>query len=312
MTIRRYDNSFRERWDTFIDLSKNGTFMLRRGFMEYHSDRFQDHSLLIFEKDTLIAVVPASFHDGRLISHGGLTYGGIVVGRHMTTETMLRVVSLLRDYLSQQDIDELLIKRVPTIYYTYPSDEDTYAFFLSDIPLVRRELSSAIYLPDAIRLSERRRRAIRKAYDAGIRVSESTDYDTYITLLTEVLQSRHNVTPPHTPQELRLLSTRFPHNIKLWAAFRGEHMIAGTLLFIDRGVVHTQYLANSEEGRRCGALDLIIHKLITETYRDARYIDFGISTEKQGRLLNTGLTTQKEEFGARAVTYDSYLLKTTH
>ncbi|SDE80971.1 hypothetical protein, partial [Sporomusa acidovorans] len=69
-----------------------------------------------------------------------------------------------------------------------------------------------------------------------------------------------------------------------------------------------QYLANSEEGRSTGALDLVIHYLVTEVYKDKIYFDFGISNEKQGRFLNTGLIAQKEGFGARAVVHDFYSL----
>jgi lipid II:glycine glycyltransferase (peptidoglycan interpeptide bridge formation enzyme) len=35
-------------------------------------------------------------------------------------------------------------------------------------------------------------------------------------------------------------------------------------------------------------------------------IDFGISTELDGRQLNAGLIDYKEGFGARAVNYDFY------
>ena len=40
-------------WNVFIDLSKNGTFMLKRDYMEYHSDRFVDHSLMFYKNDKL-------------------------------------------------------------------------------------------------------------------------------------------------------------------------------------------------------------------------------------------------------------------
>ena len=40
----------------------------------------------------------------------------------------------------------------------------------------------------------------------------------------------------------------------------------------------------------------------------ALLFDFGISTEERGTVLNEGLITQKEEFGASAVVYDVYEL----
>ena len=35
-------------WDTFVQESKNGTFLFVRDYMDYHRDRFQDCSLLVY------------------------------------------------------------------------------------------------------------------------------------------------------------------------------------------------------------------------------------------------------------------------
>ena len=48
MTIIPYSIYRKEAWDAFVDMSKNGTFLLKRGFMDYHSDRFFDCSVLIY------------------------------------------------------------------------------------------------------------------------------------------------------------------------------------------------------------------------------------------------------------------------
>ena len=77
-------------WNSFIKSSKNGTFMLDRNYMDYHSDRFVDNSLMFYDEDgSLTAVMPASLHENELRSHGGLTYGGIISGRKMTVQKML-------------------------------------------------------------------------------------------------------------------------------------------------------------------------------------------------------------------------------
>ena len=86
-------------------------------------------------------------------------------------------------------------------------------------------------------------------------------------------------------------------------------MVAGVLLFIYDNMVHTQYMASSEYGRENGALDLLIASIIEE-YRDSKkYLDFGISTEDGGLVLNNGLISQKEGFGGRSITYDFYEVK---
>ena len=39
-SITRYSAENKERWDRFVRLSKNGTFLLQRDYMDYHADRF--------------------------------------------------------------------------------------------------------------------------------------------------------------------------------------------------------------------------------------------------------------------------------
>lgn len=309
ITIKRYNPNDAAAWDAFVDVSKNGTFMLKRGYMDYHADRFADHSLIFYHDEELVALLPASQHGEELRSHGGLTYGGMITNRKMTVQLMLSLFDTLREYMQENTIARVIYKRVPSIYYTYPSDEDLYALFRNNAALTRRDISSTIYLPDQIRFSERRRRGVKNAVKNNIIVKESQDYDRYIEMLSKILAKYHDAKPVHTVAELRLLADRFPENIKLYAAYQDERMIAGVVIYETPKVAHTQYIANSEEGRQCGALDAVMDYLINECYSDKKYFDFGISTENEGRFLNEGLISQKQEFGGRAISYDFYELK---
>ena len=290
--------------------SKNGTFMLKRGYVEYHSDRFTDASV-VFENDEkeAIAIMPASRHGDEVRSHGGLTYGGVVVDKRMTAARMLEVFDALKQHLKGEGVQRLIYKRVPSIYYSYPSDEDLYALFRNGAELFRRDISTTIDLSCPVPFSSIRMRYVKKARKNGLEVRETTDYEQYIAMLTEVLSTRHNAKPPHTADELRMLASRFPDVIKLFCAYRGEEMLAGVLAFDTPNVVHAQYIANSEAGREIGALDLVMDYLIHEYSAGHRYFDFGISTEDAGRVLNTGLIGQKEMFGGRGIIYDFYRME---
>ena len=290
--------------------SKNGTFMLKRGYVEYHSDRFVDASV-VFEDETggIVAVMPASRHGDEVRSHGGLTYGGMISDRRMTAARMLEAFDALRGHLRSEGVARLIYKRVPQIYYSYPADEDVYALFRNGATLFRRDLSTTIDLTDPIPFSSIRTRYAKKARKSGLEVCESVDFEAYVALLTEVLESRHAVRPPHSAAELRLLASRFPDVIKLFCAYRGGDMLAGVLVFDTPQVVHAQYIANSEAGRDVGALDLVMDHLIHEYSVGHRYFDFGISTEDGGMLLNAGLVGQKEMFGGRGVVYDFYKME---
>lgn len=309
ITIKRYNPNDVAAWDAFVDTSKNGTFMLKRGYMDYHADRFADHSLLFYHDEELVALLPATQHGEELRSHGGLTYGGMITNRKMTVQLMLSLFDTLREYMQENTIARVIYKRVPSIYYSYPSDEDLYALFRNNAALTRRDISATIYLPDRIRFSERRRRGVKNAVKNNIIVKESQDYDRYIEMLSKILAKYHDAKPVHTAAELKLLADRFPDNIKMYAAFQDDRMIAGVVMYVTLKVAHTQYIANSDEGRQCGALDAVMDYLINECYSDKKYFDFGISTENEGRFLNEGLISQKQEFGGRAISYDFYELK---
>ena len=103
-----------------------------------------------------------------------------------------------------------------------------------------------------------------------------------------------------------MLAERFPENISLWAAYDGQEMLAGIVIYETPLVAHCQYIANSENGRNVGALDLVVDYLINDIYTEKTFFDFGISNEKEGRYLNAGLVGQKQEFGGRAIAYDFY------
>src|ERR1700722_2058543 len=93
--IERYEARNKACWDDFVRESKNGVFLFYRDYLEYHADRFSDFSLLFFQGDRLVALMPANRVDETVISHGGLTFGGIISGSRMTTPLMLDVFGAL-------------------------------------------------------------------------------------------------------------------------------------------------------------------------------------------------------------------------
>lgn len=308
ITIKRYSLADCLEWDSFVEQSKNGTFMLTRGYMDYHSDRFIDFSLLCYCDDKLIALLPGSLHGKEIRSHGGLTYGGLIISRKITTSKVLEVFESIASFLRDNNIESLLYKRVPSLYYSYPSDEDLYALFRMGAKLVRCDISTCIDLSVKISFSERRRRGISIAKKNGLLVKQTNDYYTYVSILSEILSKYHNTKPVHTADELLLLSKKFPKNIKLYGTFKEDRMIAGVVVYETFSVAHCQYIANSEEGRSCGALDILMDFLINDIYAPKHYFDFGISTENGGLFLNEGLITQKQEFGGRGIVYSCYRL----
>lgn len=310
MKILQYTIDQKNNWNEFVRNSKNSHFFFQRDYMEYHSDRFEDFSLMAVDNnDKLIALLPANIKGDIVYSHQGLTFGGFLVNDKMKTETMLEIFESLKLFCKEQNIEKLVYKTIPYIYHIKPSEEDRYALFRNDAKLIRRDVTSTIDLTEQVRYSKGRKWTINKAKKENIEVFESDDYKTFWELLTGVLESNHEAKPVHTLEEMKKLALLFPKNIKLFLAKKDEKIVSGALIYENKNIVHTQYLANSEVGRETGALDLLIDYLIKDIYKNKKYFDFGISNENGGKYLNTGLIAQKEGFGARAVVHDFYELE---
>ena len=309
MKIVRYTIEYKEMWDNFIDSARNSHFFFKRDYLEYHSNRFKDYSLLIFNKKKLISILPANIDNNILYSHQGLTFGGLILNRDIKTIQILEIFELLYNYLKDNSIVKMIYKSIPYIYHKMPSEEDRYALFRLNAKLIRRDISSTIALSSEFKYSKLRRRVINRAKRESLEIVKSDNYREFWRVLREILRVKYGVSPVHSLEEIEYLASRFRDNIKLYIVKRDYRILAGTIIYENRDIVHTQYLANGIEGKEIGALDLLIDYLITNIYRDKRYFDFGISTENGGRYLNGGLISQKEGFGARGVVHDFYELE---
>jgi hypothetical protein len=286
-------------WNRFVAGSKNGTFLFDRRFMDYHADRFDDRSLLLYADGVLAALFPAHVAGTDAVSHGGLSYGGIVTDRRMQAGTMLRIMDALLSYYRALGAKALVYKPVPSVYHRHPAEEDVYALFRAGAELFRVDMSATVDLSSPLPLSKGKKCGLSKARKAALCFRKRGDYAGFWRLLEDVLCRRHAAVPTHSLEEITLLAERFPDNIALYTAESGEEIAAGCVMFVTDRVAHTQYMAASEKGRETGALDALVHRLMTETYADRRYFDFGVSTENGGRVLNEGLAGQKEGFGGR-------------
>ena len=106
-TIRQYAPADADTWNAFVATSINGTFLHDRRFMEYHADRFDDHSLVVERRGKIIALLPANRAGVTLQSHGGLTYGGVIVGPSMSAAEVVEVVREMRGTLPRAGLHKV-------------------------------------------------------------------------------------------------------------------------------------------------------------------------------------------------------------
>ena len=307
ISLRRYTANDAGAWDAFVATAKNATFLFMRGYMDYHSDRFTDHSLMFYDNNSLYALLPANISGDTLYSHQGLTYGGILLGEKASTPTTLSLFDVLNEYLRNIGVRRVVYKPVPHVYHTLPAEEDLYAlYWRCKARVTKRDIGTMLELGNSPRWARLRRRGVKHAQEAGITVREDDNLESFWKVLEQNLWDCHGVKPMHTVEEMRLLKSRFPENIRLYNAYLGDALVGGILLYIYKNVVHAQYSSATPEGKHMGALDIIYDRLLNHDFTEYKYFDWGRSTEGDGHMLNENLIMQKEGFGGRAVIYDTY------
>ncbi|NDV68647.1 GNAT family N-acetyltransferase [Dysgonomonas sp. 25] len=310
MRIELYKETDKALWDDFVRQSKNGTFLFYRDFIEYHGARFNDYSLMFFDKKELVALMPGHISDKTYYSHQGLTYGGLVMGKSATMVKVLEIFDHLCVTFRQQGLESIIYKAVPHIYHKSPAEEDLYALFRCRATLVERSISSAFLLSDEVSYSELRRRGVNKALKNGLLFEKSAEIALFWEILDENLTAKYNVHPVHNLEEITYLMQTFPQNIHLFTVKSADGaLLAGCMIFETDTVAHVQYVASNEKGRENGAVDLLISRIL-EFYKGkkVKYFDYGISTENNGSSLNESLIQQKEGFGLRGIIYDKYVI----
>lgn len=311
--VKQYQESDYVSWNTFVDQAKNAVFLFHRDFMEYHKDRFEDFSLMVFESEKLAAILPANRVGETVYSHQGLTYGGLVYKENLKLASVIQVFKTILFYLNENKVTKIQLKTLPSIYHNKPAEELNYALFLAEAQLIRRDTLSVIDLSKPFQFSKIRKRGIQKGKNNGLIIKEEIDFEPFWNqVLIPNLKSKHNAAPVHTLSEIELLKSHFDKNIRQFNVYYDDKIVAGTTFFESENVAHCQYISKYEENDNLGSLDFLYDHLINNVFAHKRFFDFGISNENQGKILNNGLSYWKESFGASTVVHDFYEVATAH
>lgn len=280
--------------------------------MEYHSDRFEDYSLLIFKRDLLIAILPANRKGGTLYSHQGLSYGGFVFSKKIKFNDVLFIFRETLSFLDAQGITTLKLKVLPKIYHKLPADEIDYLLFLIKAKLVRTDISSTIDLRFTPKIQSNRMEGVKKAEKNGLTIVEGKNFkDFWNTILLPNLKERHNIKPVHTLEEIESLGAKFPKHITQFNVLNGKSIVAGATVFESENVAHVQYISADTDKQQLGSLDFLFNELIMNRFSHKKYFDFGISNINEGKNINEGLLYWKESFGARATVQQFFEINTS-
>ena len=283
-SVKIYQKNDYNDWNAFVGQAKNATFLFHRDFMEYHSDRFQDYSLIVLDGEKWVAVLPANVVGNQVFSHQGLTYGGLVYNEKLKLTAVIQVFRSVLSFLNENKIENLQLKSLPSIYNQKPAEELNYAMFLAEAQLIRRDSLAVIDLSKPYTISKTRKECVRRGIKNNLIIKEELNFKLFWEeVLKPNLNNKHKVKPVHTIAEIEMLQRTFPHNIRHFNVYQEDKIVAGTTIFVSDNVAHPQYVSGMSNKNELGSLDYLYYHLITSVFKDKRFFDFGISNEEQGK-----------------------------
>ena len=307
-SVKQYQESDYTNWNAFIGQAKNATFLFHRDFMEYHKDRFQDFSLLIFENEKLIAVLPANRVEKIVYSHQGLTYGGLVYATKLKGEKIETILDVVLSFFKANGLQSFYLRSIPLFYVINGNAAIDFFLIRKGAFLDHKEMNLAINLAMPLTISKSKLKHFRKIEELDIEWVEEQQLESFWELVLEPrLSEKYNAKPVHSLLEISKLKANFPNNIKQFSAYYDGDIIAGITLFETETVVKSQYGATTKKGEELRALDFLYINLIKKYKQEGKlFFDMGIVNEDNEPGYHAGLLKQKEELGCSVYSQDFY------
>jgi hypothetical protein len=311
IVVRRYKSENKDLWNDFVSSAKNSTFLFNRDFMDYHKDRFEDYSLMCFDKGKLVAILPANIKDGVVYSHEGLSYGGLIFACLFKLSYSLVVFKKVLFFLNENNIRTLVYKKQPIIYQGLEGLQINSILHILEAKLYRSDVYLVID-SELYSINRNRKRAIRKSEQKGIILKENEFLDFWNKLLIPNLNYRFGVDPVHSIDEILSLKESFPNKINCYSAHYKSEIRAGVVIFEFNDLIHIQYSSASNNRNEDGAIDFLFD-FIFKKYLNKKYLSIGSCSEGSGnRTINRGLLSWKESFGAISIPQEFYNINTVN
>ncbi len=307
--IIKYSKEKKTEWDNFVSSANNGTFLFYRNYMEYHSDRFNDFSIMLYDKGKLSALFPFNYIKNTLFSHQGLTFGGIITNYKTDSLKFIQYFNEFSKFALNNNFKDIIYKSIPQIYKSYQGDDEHYAMFRVNAELIASNLSSVIDLSLERNISRNRKRALQKSFDNNLTTNHSEGWSDFWNIMEQNMKEKFNVKPVHSLEEIIKLNRLFPNNIKLLSCNLNNKMVGGAVIYLYKNVIKVQYAHADNTGKTLGAIDNI-YNFVINNFKDYKYLDLGTSNLENGNYINSGLLKQKSGFGAKGITFNIYKYST--
>ncbi len=307
-TVKHYQENDYTNWNAFIGQAKNATFLFHRDFMEYHKDRFEDFSLMVFENEKLVAVLPANRAGTSVYSHQGLTYGGLIYTDKLKGLNVATILEAIFYFFKESGLQFFYYKPIPSFYVSKGNAEIDFLLIKKGAFLDRKEMNLAINLTMPLTISKSKLKHFKKIEELDIEWVEELQLESFWELVLEPkLLEKYNAKPVHSLLEISKLKANFPNNIKQFSAYHDGVIIAGITIFETETVVKSQYGATTKKGEELRALDFLFINLIKKYQQEGKlFFDMGIVNEDNEPGYHAGLLKQKEELGCSVYSQDFY------
>lgn len=284
-------------WDSFIEDSFPGSVIHKRKFLEYHSDRFTDASIIY--RDTqgdVAAVIPGAASGAEWFSHNGLTFGGIIAKLHHPSAFTELILQLDRFLLNNQFSSSTII--LPSESF-FPDGNAAQVYSLHQNSYILSNVEINQVLKHGNNFSPKKLSNARSAMRRGLEYSENEDAIEEVYKIIEYnLGRKYSRKPVHTIEEITYLQKTFPEFIKVCSVSYLNQILAGAITFKSKKCIHIQYMGATEQGRNWRAQDLLISKIWNTSDSEGLNLSFGKSTAGPCSEINVELFGFKKEFGS--------------
>lgn len=329
--VKKYEDKYEDLWDDFVEKGIFGTIYHTRKFINYHpKNKFIDYSIIIYYKNEVVCVVPAcrlpnscdllthqslnihdpndididpnefstSHNNNKIFSYLGATYGGPVFSPKYFE---FRYVELIIDCIFNHYKGSIEF-RLPNNIYFYENIFIVYCLLSKHLKMIP-ELSWYIKTEDDFiaNVTNKRNKSnlIKMINDPNVecfKTNNITDYQDFYEILKENLNSRHNTEPTHTYEELIAFKNAVQERQILYIVKENNIILGGVLVVkVTKTCWYTFYISKNVNTENNATILYLMYTITNDAKKEnVKYIDYGITTENKGKIVNSGLSDFKE------------------
>ena len=296
--IINYNENFKNEWEQFVNESINGTIYHTRKFLSYHENKFEDSSILIYNDKKLVCILPCCKDNSKYFSHKGATFGGPIFIEEVYNVTDVNtIINLIIKHYN----NNIEFRLSNNIYNNLSHDLIIYC--LSNKLKLKPELGFFINsndnLIEKITNIRNKKNLIKFMNNKNIICDiykEKNDYINFYNILNNNLSNKYKTNPTHTLEEFLLMSEILKNEHSLYLVKENDVIYGGVYLIkTSNRCWYTFYISKNIDIKKNPSIIYIMYKIQQDAKeQNVKYIDYGITTEEKGKVLNIGLAEFKE------------------